>query len=51
MRELFKEMLVFLGVVFAPAWLYIGFCLLRGIIDDLRRFGRWLRWRLTRCSN
>lgn len=39
-KEVLQESLIFVGVVFAPVWAYIAFCLLRGIVDDVRKFIR-----------
>lgn len=40
LKEVLRECLIFLGVAFAPAWVYIVFCLGRGIVDDVRKFIR-----------
>lgn len=38
--ETMGQCAIFLGIVFAPVWAYILFCLGRGVIDDARKFIR-----------
>lgn len=39
-KEVLRESLIFVGIAFAPAWVYIAFCLLRGVVDDVCKFIR-----------
>ena len=38
--ETMGQCAIFLGVVFFPVWVYIAFCLGRGILDDARKLFR-----------
>lgn len=40
MKQFILEALAYTLVLFSPLWLYVSFCLLRGILDDAAKLIR-----------